>query len=240
MPNHIHVLTPAASESEARRRLGAIVSGLRRSCHPGAANEWEPASTRGTFTDPAKIRRQIRYIVLNPCRAGLVRCPSEWLWSTHREVLGAVRDPWVTAGAIVAVLGTATRGFAARHHRYVSGDPSVAVAGTPVPTPHDGTPTTYSVAEACAASVAAVRGAPDALTRPGPARRQLFALANAARWPTAVVAEACELHPGTVRDQRRRRTPVHEATLMCLGDRRLRAYLDPHPPRNQRQRWCDG
>ncbi|HHH31679.1 MAG TPA: hypothetical protein ENK57_25480, partial [Polyangiaceae bacterium] len=165
MPGHIHVLTPAVSESEARRKLGAIVSGLRRSRHPGAANEWEPASSRGTFADPTKIRRQIRYIVLNPSRAGLVRCPSEWLWSTHREVLGAVRDPWVTAQAVATALGTSTRGFAARHHRYVSGDPSVAVAGTPVPTPHDGTPTTYSLAEACAASVAAVRGAPDALTR---------------------------------------------------------------------------
>ncbi|MCA9619483.1 MAG: hypothetical protein KC731_10675, partial [Myxococcales bacterium] len=226
MPNHIHVLTPARSESEARRKLGGIVSGLRRSGHPGAANRWEPASTQGIFDEPDKIRRQIRYIVLNPCRAGLARCPSEWLWSTHRDVLGAVRDPWVTAGAVAAALGTSRRGFVARHHRYVSGDPSVAVAGTPAPKPHDGTPTTYSVADACAASIAAVRGAPDALTRPGPARRQLFALANAARWITAVIAEACELHPGTARDQRRRRTPVHPATRMCLGDPRLRAYLE--------------
>jgi putative transposase len=34
-----------------------------------------------------------RYVVLNPVRAGLVKCPSDWLWSSYRVTAGIGKAP---------------------------------------------------------------------------------------------------------------------------------------------------
>ena len=74
----------------------------------------------------------MRYTVLNPSRAGIVDDPLSWPWSTHRDVVGAIADPWVTAERLGAALGS-RMASAQDIHAYVSGDPSVAIAGTPFP-----------------------------------------------------------------------------------------------------------
>jgi len=38
----------------------------------------------------------IRYIHLNPVRAGIVQCPEEYPWSSHSIYLGGPRPPWLT------------------------------------------------------------------------------------------------------------------------------------------------
>jgi REP element-mobilizing transposase RayT len=223
MPNHIHVLAPAKSESDARRKLGAVISALSRSRNPGAANTWEAVSSKGTFTEPQKIARHARYIVLNPTRARLAACPLEWLWSTHRDVMGAVVDPWVTPERVAVALGQAVPGFAVRHHRFVSGDTSTKIDSTPAPIRHDGDPMRYSPAQALAASIASVRGGPMAVQRSGLARRQFLAFAKRAAWPATSLE--CGIRPQTIREYFRAELPVTNAALMCLGAARLVVYL---------------
>lgn len=83
MQDHIHVLAPAVNESDARRRLAAVVSAIRRSNNAGADIVFSPTSAKGPFMARQKLARQVRYIMLNPCRAGYARCPLQWLWTTQ-------------------------------------------------------------------------------------------------------------------------------------------------------------
>ena len=53
---------------------------------------------QGRFKSPmidgdAYLRRVLRYIVLNPVRAGLVEQPSEWRWSSYRATAGLEAPP---------------------------------------------------------------------------------------------------------------------------------------------------
>jgi REP element-mobilizing transposase RayT len=38
----------------------------------------------------------IRYIHLNPVRAGMVRHPEDYLWSSHSDYLNTIKPPWLT------------------------------------------------------------------------------------------------------------------------------------------------
>jgi hypothetical protein len=83
--------------------------------------------------DRLHLRRHIRYTHLNPCRAGLVRDPVEWEWSTHRDAIGATSDPWLDLKALNQLWNCPPRDFARVFHEYVSGDPTVSVGGTMLP-----------------------------------------------------------------------------------------------------------
>ncbi|HEY3354738.1 MAG TPA: hypothetical protein VGQ83_15905, partial [Polyangia bacterium] len=137
MPDHFHLLVDIADPDGVRRRLGAVLSGLTRSEPYGRRRRrlWDPVPTPDPVRNLRHLRRDVRYLALNPCREGLARDPLSWVWSTHRDVMGAVADPWVTADRLAAALRLPARGFTPAHHAYVAADPTVHVAGTPAPTP---------------------------------------------------------------------------------------------------------
>jgi hypothetical protein len=119
MPNHIHLLTTR----QIRGPLAQVLAGHARSLnHAGGRVRLESVPHCEPCEDPKKIRRQARYIHLNPCRARLVEDPLAWTWSTYRDCIGlsarSVRGP-------VADI--------ARLHSYVSSDPSVATQGSELP-----------------------------------------------------------------------------------------------------------
>ena len=46
-----------------------------------------------------------RYLPLNPVRAGLCSHPSEWPWSSYREMLGRERTGFLSTGPMLALFG---------------------------------------------------------------------------------------------------------------------------------------
>ena len=55
----------------------------------------------------AHLLETLRYIALNPVRAGLVDRPDAWRWSSHRTVLQARQtETWVAVGEVLALFGT--------------------------------------------------------------------------------------------------------------------------------------
>ena len=48
----------------------------------------------------------IRYIHLNPVRAGMVAAPEDYPWSGHRACLGLETIPWLTTDWVLAQFGT--------------------------------------------------------------------------------------------------------------------------------------
>lgn len=109
MPDHPHLVVSSAEPELDRLRLARLLGhfGHRFGAHGKAAEVPAPSVIR-----PAgPLARQIRYVALNPCRAGIVSCPLAWLRSTHRDVVGASIDPWVTPERLAKVPGVGAAGF---------------------------------------------------------------------------------------------------------------------------------
>lgn len=51
----------------------------------------------------------VRYIHLNPVRAGLVKQPGDWQWSGHREYLGTTPRKLIDPGPVLGELRTAAQ-----------------------------------------------------------------------------------------------------------------------------------
>ena len=217
MGNHLHVLVEGVDPAEESAWLLRALRRMRG--WPGATVEASPAQGR------VKLRRDLRYIALNPCRAGLARDPLAWLWSTHRELFGAVVEPWVDRDRILQLEGSLEA-----HHAYVSSDPSVDVSGTPPP--RSARSTQHAVrplGDVLLAARAATRGG-DPRQR-GPARDLFLALAADQGWrnPTQLAA-LCGISRQAVARAWRRDIDLGPGRA-CLGDPRLLAAVRPSAPR---------
>lgn len=223
MPNHLHLIAVEPSAEVALAKLRAVMSGVRRSTSGGKL-VWERAPAPVLVPDAFHLQRQLRYLALNPSRAGLVADPLEWVWSTHRDVIGAVIDPWVRAETIARRLGRALDDFALWQHTYVSADPSVHIDGTPLPLEAlRSALSAFPLGVIASAARAATRASAAEVCRRSPTRALFLDLARACGWKDAeVVAAACNARPNAVRwHARQGRTPPRAAWL-CLGDERLR------------------
>jgi putative transposase len=89
MPNHVHlILTPAdpdglrAALAEAHRRYSRRIN---------FAHGWTGYLWQGRFAscpmDPAHLMTAVRYVELNPVRAGLAARAEDWRWSSARAHL---------------------------------------------------------------------------------------------------------------------------------------------------------
>lgn len=229
MPDHVHLVTPGTDADEERLRLSAVASAVARSGAAAGQIRFEPASTRGTFERGQKSSRQLRYLALNPCRAGLVADPLAWPWSTHRDVMGTVVHPWVTVERAAAATGWSVRSFRERFHRYVSADPSTAVAGTPLPRPAVlASVSRAPIASVLAAALACTRAQPEAIRRAGAPRRVFLSLCRHDGWrDVPTIAALCAASERTIQRHLASAPPPPAEALLCLGDERLRMYLAP-------------
>jgi hypothetical protein len=123
MPDHIHLIL---REAGLERVSGALRAwALRRNHRRGETGAvWEQGWAPRKIQDRRHTARLLRYAHLNPCRAGLVKDPLSWPFSTHRDM---VRLAWPPARA--------PSEDAAGFHRYVSQDATVRPEGTDLPPP---------------------------------------------------------------------------------------------------------
>lgn len=232
LPEHTHLITATPEPDAARTRFAKIlaVAGVRA----GLRRSFERVAESRVLASGRHLERSLRYVHLNPCRAGLVADPLEWPWSTHRGLVGAEVDPWVTPDAIAAALGRPARGLPAWMHGYVSSDPAVRVEGTrlPVPAPRVEIPRFPLEAIRLAALAATPWSAPAVR------RTAIIDLALHQGWREArVVAAAAGTSIRTV--QRRAALAVEPelALRVCLADTRLAlSELRVRPPMAQ-WRW---
>jgi hypothetical protein len=73
----------------------------------------------------------MRYVVLNPVRAGLVALPEEYRWSSHRAVLGLAPAPdWLAVDDVLAQFAPEREVARTRYRTYV--DAGIGLERTPV------------------------------------------------------------------------------------------------------------
>lgn len=222
MDNHIHVVVYAKDPDLAQRSFVGLLGSISRRIGK-RRNLWEIAEP-SKIADRQKLFSNVRYVHLNPCRALVVGDPLEWPWSTHRDVVGAIADPWVSAERLADALGMPRAGFARAFHRRVSDDSTVATGGTPFPEPAPITefpsqPLERIVAAACAAT----RSPRAAIRHAGQARNLTLRLAWRNGWrQTSLLARLVGCSENTVRARAREDDPEGlRAAQLCLGDDRL-------------------
>jgi putative transposase len=132
MPDHLHLIVECGEPGEVLRRLRIETTAFNRARFLGKSL-WDPLSAAQSIPNGQHLLRQIRYVHLNPCRAGLATDPLEWEWSTHRDAVGAVSESWIDLPALHRLSKTNFKTFADVFHQYVSGDPSVQIKGTTLP-----------------------------------------------------------------------------------------------------------
>lgn len=129
MPDHLHLLALHMNARQAAWDLSVELRAWTKKFHPGK-RIWTPVPTPEPIRDMLHLKRQIRYVHLNPCRSGLAKDPIEWEWSTHRDVVGYAIDPWPKVELLERVFGVSKKRLPEVMHRYISADPTVSVTGS--------------------------------------------------------------------------------------------------------------
>jgi hypothetical protein len=218
MPDHLHLIVRATACSQAQQQLAHVLRGFTQ--HVGARRVWAAVPPPSTIPNAHHLARQIRYVYLNPTRAGLVPDPLLWTACTYRGVLGAQVQPWVSATRLAKALGRPPQPFRHWLHAYVSGDPSVTPRGSPPPRAAEAT-------RVPAVALATILEAAAAATydRSVAVRRHAFVLlAQHQGWhDTALLGHAAGITARQARTLAQRLDPeLLEAAALCLGDARLR------------------
>ena len=91
MPNHVHLIAVPKSADSLSRALGEAHRRYTR--HVNAARDWRGHLWQERFAsfsmDESHLLMAARYIELNPLRAGLVRTPAKYAWSSvHAHLAG--------------------------------------------------------------------------------------------------------------------------------------------------------
>jgi hypothetical protein len=195
MPDHVHLIV-AMLEEEARLAFAHELSAFTRATFPGR-RLWQPVPEGRGVPDELHLRRQIRYVHLNPCRAQLTRDPLAWEWTTHRDAIGAAAPSWIDRGTYVRLWGSR---FEQAFHAYVTGDPTVApdAAFLPIASPAHRLSASFDRIALAVAHV--TRSAPEGLRRRSAARTLLVRLSQQMGTGSRVrIAEWTGLSPRAVR-----------------------------------------
>ncbi len=217
MPNHLHLDSTSGDPKPLDLALRAFA--LWRNHHRGEAGAvWAARPAPEALSGPKHIRRNLRYLHLNPCRARLVACPAAWPFSTHRDCLGLAAAP---------ARPRVSDPFA--FHAYVSGDPSCAVEGTPYPSARlaeDRIP----LGRIAAAVSEYLRRPLSEVYAPGKARRTFLAAARSLTdWSGAAIADHAGCSRALVSRTRPLETRAASAIARMAADDRFWGLRDQDP-----------
>lgn len=108
MDNHLHLLaTPPAADALSRmmQSLGRRYVGWFNARHQRSGTLWEGRFRAGLIEGERHLLACMRYIELNPVRAGLCAEPAQWSWSSAAHHLGLARSAVVTEHEMYWSLG---------------------------------------------------------------------------------------------------------------------------------------
>jgi len=125
MPNHIHMAI-RVGEAPLGRLMQWIASryAFRVNRQREATGHLFERRYRALLVDMNAYALQlVRYIHLNPVKAGLVSDPADYPWSSHRYYLGGDAPSWLQTDWILAMFGHRRIAARAAYRRFVGDDP---------------------------------------------------------------------------------------------------------------------
>ena len=108
MGNHYHLLieTPDANLSKGMRQLNGVYTQASNRRHGREGHLFQGRYKAILVDRDAYFLELSRYVVLNPVRAGLVKHPGDWQWSSYRATLDTrIAQPWLAADSLLTRFG---------------------------------------------------------------------------------------------------------------------------------------
>jgi putative transposase len=107
MPNHVHLIALPKSEGDLRRAVGEAHRRYTR--HVNFREHWRGHLWQGRFAsyvlDDHYLLAAGRYVEMNPVRAGLVRRPGRYAWSSAAAHLKGRDDVLVRVAPLLELVG---------------------------------------------------------------------------------------------------------------------------------------
>ena len=123
MDNHYHLLiqTPDANLSKGMRQLNGVFTQASNRRHRRAGHLFQGRFKAILVDNDAYLLALARYVVLNPVRAGMVKRPQDWPWSSYRACMGlAPAQAFLAADSLLAQFAQRRATARLRYARFVA------------------------------------------------------------------------------------------------------------------------
>ena len=122
MPNHVHLVLQAGAIPLSRAMQNLA---FRYTRHINARARRVGHLFQGRYKailvdGDAYLLELVRYVHLNPVRAGLADKPEAWRWSGHRAYIGLAAAPWLTTDWVLGLLAPGEGGARAAYGAFVA------------------------------------------------------------------------------------------------------------------------
>lgn len=108
MDNHYHLMiqTPDGNLSKGMRQLNGVYTQTSNRRHRRVGHLFQGRFKAILVDSNAYLLELTRYVVLNPVRAGMVKKPDDWSWSSYRASVGLEpAAPWLEVDGLLAQFG---------------------------------------------------------------------------------------------------------------------------------------
>jgi REP element-mobilizing transposase RayT len=122
MGNHYHLIveTPTPTLSRGMRHLNGVFTQAFNRRHQRVGHLFQGRFQSILVEKESHLLELLRYVVLNPVRAGLVRSPGEWAWSSYRATAGEAPAPaWLETAWSLAQFGGSPGASEQRYREFV-------------------------------------------------------------------------------------------------------------------------
>lgn len=123
MDNHYHLMiqTPDGNLSKGMRQLNGVYTQASNRRHRRVGHLFQGRFKAILVDSDAYLLELTRYVVLNPVRAGMVKKPDDWLWSSYRASVGLeAAAPWLEVDGLLAQFGKRRSLAQQRYAQFVS------------------------------------------------------------------------------------------------------------------------
>lgn len=106
MDNHYHLLiqTPDGNLSKGMRQLNGVYTQASNRRHQRVGHLFQGRFKAILVDSDAYLLELARYVVLNPVRAGMVKKPADWKWSSYQAGVGLEPAPdWLAEDGLLAM-----------------------------------------------------------------------------------------------------------------------------------------
>lgn len=122
MPNHYHLVieTPDGNLAKGMRQLNGVYTQSSNRRHGQVGHLFQGRYKAILVDQDAYLLEVCRYVVLNPVRAGMVKTPEEWPWSSYNATSGQVKPPvWLATDALLSVFAKTRPAAQRRYAQFV-------------------------------------------------------------------------------------------------------------------------
>lgn len=123
MGNHYHLLmeTPDSNLALGMRHFNGVYTQRFNRRHGRVGHVFQGRYKAILVQKDSYLLELARYIVLNPVRAGMVRGPQDWPWSSYRATAGLTAAPtWLQTDWVLSAFGQRTSSAQVRYRAFVA------------------------------------------------------------------------------------------------------------------------